>query len=572
MRSSFADCHVEAGPEVEGFRDAGLRAPTEPTGDRGRHAHRARRRNPFRTRHPGRKVAAGVAARHYRTRQRYGMGATPLREGLSRLVSHALMVASASAAFASPVSEADLRDITRMRVVVEQEALCLSMKLGKDDWEAGIVAALHRMQRHVERTGAEFSEGAEEFDPLHKRFHTALLEACDSPRLLAAHSDLYDQAYRYRRVMMRKFDSGKDFVARAPRARRLRAGARPAPAPPRLATHLNSTIEYVYPGERAEIVTIAADRRVAAPARTRRKDHICRSTLDLGGKTIVEDLNLTVRPGEFVCIVGASGCGKTTVLRLAAGLYQPTSGKVTFDGKPMTGRAATSRSSSRIMARRCCRGARRPATSRWRWKPRRADGRAPARIAALLEKVGLPGPRRQISGRDVRRHAAAAADRPLPGAGAGGAVDGRAVRRARCHDAAGLAGRGAVAGRGQRRHVLFVTHDLEEAIYLGDRVIGLLPHPGRIGIEVKVDLPRPRDQLTTREHPEFLRLRRELFDFIKAPSSDGVIRAKALVLPLALLVAFEVAGARHPSAKRQPGAAERDRLGARSSASPTARS
>jgi NitT/TauT family transport system ATP-binding protein len=64
--------------------------------------------------------------------------------------------------------------------------------------------------------------------------------------------------------------------------------------------------------------------------------------------------------------------------------------------------------------------------------------------------------------------------------------------------------------------VIFVTHDLEEAIYLGDRVIGLSPHPGRIGIELAIDLPRPRDQLTTRENPEFLRLRRELFDFIKA--------------------------------------------------------
>jgi len=64
--------------------------------------------------------------------------------------------------------------------------------------------------------------------------------------------------------------------------------------------------------------------------------------------------------------------------------------------------------------------------------------------------------------------------------------------------------------------VIFVTHDLEEAIYLGDRVIGLSPHPGRIGIELRIDLPRPRDQLRTRENPEFLRLRRELFDFIRA--------------------------------------------------------
>jgi NitT/TauT family transport system ATP-binding protein len=58
-------------------------------------------------------------------------------------------------------------------------------------------------------------------------------------------------------------------------------------------------------------------------------------TLQLGGKTIIENLSLGVRPGEFLCIVGASGCGKTTALRLAAGLYQPTSGKVNFDGQPM---------------------------------------------------------------------------------------------------------------------------------------------------------------------------------------------------------------------------------------------
>ena len=59
------------------------------------------------------------------------------------------------------------------------------------------------------------------------------------------------------------------------------------------------------------------------------------TTLELGGKTIIENLSLGVQPGEFLCIVGASGCGKTTALRLAAGLYQPTRGKVTFDGQPM---------------------------------------------------------------------------------------------------------------------------------------------------------------------------------------------------------------------------------------------
>ena len=62
--------------------------------------------------------------------------------------------------------------------------------------------------------------------------------------------------------------------------------------------------------------------------------------------------------------------------------------------------------------------------------------------------------------------------------------------------------------------IFFVTHDLEEAIYLGDRVIGLKTHPGRVGLEIAVDLQRPRNQVTTREAPEFLRLRHKLYDFI----------------------------------------------------------
>jgi GntR family transcriptional regulator, carbon starvation induced regulator len=181
----------------------------------------------------------------------YGMGATPVREGLSRLVARQLVIALGQRGFrVAPVSEADLRDITCMRVVVEQQALSLSMKLGKDDWEAGIVAALHRMQRYVERTGSKFNEGAEEFDTLHKGFHTSLLEACGSPRLLSAHSDLYDQAYRYRRVMMRRIESGKQFV----RAHRDLADCVLARdqrrAPTMLEQHLNSTIEFVYPDKK----------------------------------------------------------------------------------------------------------------------------------------------------------------------------------------------------------------------------------------------------------------------------------------------------------------------------------
>jgi GntR family transcriptional regulator, carbon starvation induced regulator len=180
--------------------------------------------------------------------EEYGLGATPVREGLSRLVSRQLVIALGQRGFrVAPVSEADLRDITCMRIVVEQEALSLAMKLGKDEWEAGIVSALHRMQRFIDRTGSRFTEGTEEFDVLHKGFHTALLAACGSPRLLAAHSDLYDQAYRYRRIMMRKFDNGKTFMQSHRDLADYVLARDQRRAPAMLAAHLQSTIGYVYP-------------------------------------------------------------------------------------------------------------------------------------------------------------------------------------------------------------------------------------------------------------------------------------------------------------------------------------
>ena len=82
-------------------------------------------------------------------------------------------------------------------------------------------------------------------------------------------------------------------------------------------------------------IAAAAGRSAPLPDPARSQIAFSNVTLNLGGKPIVEDISLEVKPGEFLCIIGASGCGKTTALRLAAGLYQPTSGGVTFDGKPM---------------------------------------------------------------------------------------------------------------------------------------------------------------------------------------------------------------------------------------------
>ena len=180
--------------------------------------------------------------------QRYEIGATPLREGLSRLVSRGLIIGIGQRGFrVADVSRDDLLDITRMRTVVEIEALRLAIVNGDDAWEAGIVSTLHQMRRHIERTGNDFREGAPDFDRLHKAFHTSLLAACGSKRLLSAHSDLYDQAYRYRRVMMRGFDSGKKFVA-GHQSLADRVLARDVgKAQAMLEAHLRSTLDFVYP-------------------------------------------------------------------------------------------------------------------------------------------------------------------------------------------------------------------------------------------------------------------------------------------------------------------------------------
>jgi DNA-binding GntR family transcriptional regulator len=180
--------------------------------------------------------------------QRYEIGATPMREGLSRLVSRGLIVSIGQRGFrVADVSRDDLADITRMRTVIEVEAIRMAIEHGDDAWEASILGALHQMRRHIDRTGDAFREGASDFDRLHKGFHTALLGACGSKRLLTAHSELYDQAYRYRRVMMRSFDSGSRFVtAHELLADRVLARDVSA-AQAMLTSHLHSTLDFVYP-------------------------------------------------------------------------------------------------------------------------------------------------------------------------------------------------------------------------------------------------------------------------------------------------------------------------------------
>ena len=177
----------------------------------------------------------------------YGIGTTPLREGLSRLVTRGLITAVGQRGFwAAHVSRADLEDITRVRVLVEAEALASSMLRGGDGWEVGIVAALHHLRLCVERTPEQMQEGSEEFDRLHKAFHRALLAGCGSARLLALHDDLYMQAYRYRRVMMRRVETPEWFLAEHQGLADIVIARRAEPAVERLSHHLRHTITMVY--------------------------------------------------------------------------------------------------------------------------------------------------------------------------------------------------------------------------------------------------------------------------------------------------------------------------------------
>jgi len=179
---------------------------------------------------------------------RLGIGATPIREGLSRLAAQGLVQAIGQRGFrVASVSRQDLEDITRTRTLIEVEALRLSIARGDDKWEAAIVAALHRMRKFTGRATGPFREGAAEYDVVHKEFHTSLIAACGSSRLLELHSALYDQAYRYRRVMIATFERPRTLEDEHRALADLVLARDCERASARLADHLASTLRIVYP-------------------------------------------------------------------------------------------------------------------------------------------------------------------------------------------------------------------------------------------------------------------------------------------------------------------------------------
>ncbi len=182
------------------------------------------------------------------TASRYGVGATPLREALSRLAARGLVNAIGKRGFrVKSVSREDLADIVRVRTVLEREALRLSIAAGDGAWEGEIVATLHQLRRYIRDNPRGFGEGEPAFDALHKGFHTALIAACGSPRLVSACSGLYDEAYRYRRLMMATFASREEFVRSHEVLAEAAIGRSRERAEALLEAHIASTLRLVYP-------------------------------------------------------------------------------------------------------------------------------------------------------------------------------------------------------------------------------------------------------------------------------------------------------------------------------------
>ncbi len=235
----------------------------------------------------------------------------------------------------------------------------------------------------------------------------------------------------------------------------------------------------------------------------------------------IEDVTFSVARGELLTIVGPSGCGKSTLLRCVSGLLAPSTGSIVLNSVPVTRvpdrLAVVFQDYSRSLYPWLS-----VADNVARPLRRTMSGRAARRNAAVaaLETVGLANAARrypwQLSGGMQQRVAIARAlacdpvlllmDEPF------GSVD--AQTREDLEDLL-------LRVRAERGiTILLVTHDIDESVYVGDRVVVLTPGPGRIRASLPVGLPAPRDQTATKELSEFVHLRAEVSRLVRSQSAE----------------------------------------------------
>ena len=230
----------------------------------------------------------------------------------------------------------------------------------------------------------------------------------------------------------------------------------------------------------------------------------------------IADLSFTVEKGEFVCIVGPSGAGKTTLLKTVSGLMTPTAGEVELGGEAVTEpperMALVFQDYSRSLYP-WMRVGENVAFPLRRKKLSKAERRET--VERAVESVGLAGSIDkypwELSGGMQQRVAIARGlayqpevllmDEPFASVDAQTRADLEDLVLAIRHEY-GVT-------------VLFVTHDIDESVYMGDRVVILTPRPARVQEVLEIGLPRPRDQVETKEMPEFAHLRAHVYRAIK---------------------------------------------------------
>ncbi len=237
----------------------------------------------------------------------------------------------------------------------------------------------------------------------------------------------------------------------------------------------------------------------------------------------LQHINLDIADNEFVTFVGASGCGKSTLLRTIGGLETHTSGELLVDGKPVTGpdvdRAMVFQHYSlypwmTVMQNiKFCRQLAAHTQDRTSSDVEAASGRADALIRLMGLQASANAWPNQLSGGMQQRVAIARAlmgkpdivlmDEPF------GALD--AQTREVMHDLIRY------VHRLEKATIVFVTHDVEEAIYLGDRVVLMAPRPGRIDTIYTMPFGDKRDQ-DLKHSPEFLQIKREILERIRETS------------------------------------------------------
>jgi NitT/TauT family transport system ATP-binding protein len=247
---------------------------------------------------------------------------------------------------------------------------------------------------------------------------------------------------------------------------------------------------------------------------------------DTPGYTAVRDVDVTVAPGEFVSVVGPTGCGKSTLLNMAAGLLEPSSGRIEVFGRPLDGintRAGYMFQSEALMPWRTAL-ANVTAGLEFRGVP---ENEARTLGQAWLQRVGLGGfgdryPH-QLSGGMRKRTSLAQTlvldpdiilmDEPFS------ALDVQ-TRQLMENELLDL-------WAAKRKAVLFITHDLDEAIAMSDRVVVLSAGPAARPIgEFVIDLPRPRDVAEVRVTPRFIDLHRAIWDVLREQVLRGYAQQK----------------------------------------------